>query len=243
MVRVVSESVGGGLVKVPVDARWDLPRAELLAAVSAPDVGVVWLCSPNNPTGRLVAPELLREVLAAAPEAAVVVDEAYFEISGVSLAEIVLEAGNGLLVRTFSKGYGLAGARVGYVVSNLEVTRTLETVRLPQNMTAFGIAAANRALADQAGLQERVATIVTERERLAGELARRGWELVPSAANFLLGRPPVAAAGLAEWLQGGGLVVRSYAGHPRLHDWLRVTVRAPAEDERLLARLDAYPVS
>jgi histidinol-phosphate aminotransferase len=117
--------------------------------------------------------------------------------------------------------------------------RAVETVRLPQNMTAFGIAAARRALEDEAGLEERVASIVAERERLEGELRRRRWELVPSAANFVLSRPPQPAASVAAWLQGGGLIVRSYPGHRRLNDWLRVTVRAPHENDRLLSRLDA----
>src|SRR5216684_4146879 len=239
MFRVVSEAVGAEMRKVAVDENWDLSREPLLEAVRDPAVGVVWLCSPNNPTGRQISPELVEAVLEAAPHAAVVVDEAYYEISGQTVAPLILAAPNGVLVRTFSKGYGLAGARVGYLVGQPQVTRTIESVRLPQNMTAFGIAAACRALADQAGLQDRVAAIAAERERFASELVNRGWELVPSTANFVLGRPPAPAAEVAAWLQGGGLIVRSYPGHPRLKDWLRVTVRAPDEDDRLLRRLDA----
>jgi len=162
------------------------------------------------------------------------------EISGTSVADDVLAAPNGILIRTFSKGYGLAGARVGYVVTSAEIARTLETLRLPQNMTAFGIAAACRALEDQAGLEERVASIVAERTRFEAELRQPGWQLVPSSANFLLGSPPQPAAKVSEWLQGAGLIVRSYPRHPRLKDWLRVTVRAPEEDDRLLRRLDAF---
>jgi histidinol-phosphate aminotransferase len=179
-------------------------------------------------------------VLEAAPDALVCLDEAYYEIAGETLAPLVLGSANGVLVRTFSKGYGLAGARVGYLVGRAELTRTIESVRLPQNMTVFGIAAACRALADQAGLAARVEAIVRERGRLEQELSRRGWQLVPSRANFVLGRPPRPAAALAAWLQGAGLIVRSYAGHPRLSDWLRVTVRAPDEDDRLLSRIDQF---
>ncbi|MCA1646398.1 MAG: histidinol-phosphate aminotransferase family protein, partial [Chloroflexi bacterium] len=180
MFRVVTEGVGAELRKVAVDENWDLARAPLLDAVRDPAVGVVWLCNPNNPTGRLIVPGLVEEVLEAAPHAVVCVDEAYFEISGQTRGPALRAAPNGVLVRTFSKGYGLAGARVGYLVGQADVTRTIESVRLPQNMTAFAIAAACRALADQAGLQERVAAIVAERERFAGELRRRAWELVPS---------------------------------------------------------------
>jgi histidinol-phosphate aminotransferase len=239
MFRVVTEGVGATLKKVPLDESWDLPLGEFLDAVRDPSVGVVWLCSPNNPTGKVLPPGVVEAVLEAAPRAVVALDEAYAEISGETLAPVIFGAPNGVLVRTFSKGYGLAGARVGYLVGHRELMRTIESIRLPQNMTAFGIAAACHALEDQAGLAQRVAAIVGEREHLKAELRRRGWQLVPSAANFVLGRPPRPAGEVAAWLQGAGLIVRSYPGHPRLDDWLRLTVRAPEEDDRLLRRLDA----
>src|SRR5712692_3013326 len=135
MFRVVSEAVGAELRRVAVDENWDLPREALLDAARDPSVGVVWLCSPNNPTGRLIVPGLVEEVLEAAPHALVCVDEAYYEISGHTLAPLLLGAANGVLVRTFSKGYGLAGARVGYLVAQPEVAGSIESVRLPQNMT------------------------------------------------------------------------------------------------------------
>ena len=238
MFRVVSETVGAGMLRVPVDDSWDLPLPATLEAVQRPEVGVAWLCSPNNPTGRLLQREFVESVLQAAPDVLVCIDEAYYEITGVTLADL-LSYPNAVLVRTFSKGYGLAGARVGYLVGAPEVTRTIETIRLPQNMTAFGLAAAGRALADQAGLAERVAAIIAERERLAAELGRRGWQSLPSQGNFLLAMPPKPATDVADWLQKGGLIVRSYAGHPRLNDWLRLSVRSPEEDDRLLQRLDA----
>jgi histidinol-phosphate aminotransferase len=239
MFRVVTEGVGSTLRTVPVDATWDLRLDPLLDAIREPHVGVVWLCSPSNPTGRRLSEDFVRTVLEAVPDTLVALDEAYAEIAGESLAATVLGNPNGVLVRTFSKGYGLAGARVGYVVTNQEIARTLETLRLPQNMTAFGIAAACRALEDQAGLEQRVREIIRERGRLTAELVRRGWQVVPSEANFVLASPGAGAVELAARLQGSGLIVRSYPGHPRLKDWLRITVRSPEEDDRLLSCLDA----
>jgi histidinol-phosphate aminotransferase len=240
MFRVVSEGVGGSVVPVPVDADWQLPLEPLLQAGRDPSVHVVWLCSPNNPTGLTLSSEFVKTVLDELPDVAVAIDEAYAEISGTSVADLVLSSANGILIRTFSKGYGLAGARVGYAVANPHIARTLDTLRLPQNISAFGISAACRALDDETGLQGRVASIVAERARFGDELRARGWEVLPSSANFVLGRPPQSAVAIAEWLQGGGLVVRSYPGHPRLKDWLRMTVRAPEEDDRLLRRLDQF---
>jgi histidinol-phosphate aminotransferase len=239
MFRVVTETVGGTLVHVPVDADWDLPLGPLLDAARLPGVHVIWLCSPNNPTGRMLAPGLPNTVAEAVPDALVCVDEAYAEIAGSSVLPEALRHPNLAVVRTFSKGYGLAGARVGYLVAQRSVTRLVDTVRLPQNLTAFGIAAACRALADQAGLTDRVSALVAERRRLEQALRARGWQLVPSEANFLLARPPRPAAKVARWLQTAGLIVRSYPNHPRLREWLRITVRAPEENARLLARLDS----
>ena len=239
MFRVVTEGVGGTLLKVPADAHWDMPLEPLLQIIKDPSIHVVWLCSPNNPTGRLLRGELVQAVIEAADDALVVLDEAYAEVSGESFASMVLAAPNAVLVRTFSKGYGLAGARVGYLIAHTEVAQTIESVRLPQNMTAFGIAAACHALADQDGLNKRVHMIVAERERLSRELQRRAWEVIPSAANFVLSRPSQPAAQVSEWLQNGGLIARSYPGHQRLNDWLRLSVRSPDENDRLLSRLDS----
>ena len=240
MFRVVTESVGATLRTVPVGLDWRLPLEPLLDEIRRPNVSVVWLCSPNNPTGLTLSEDFVRTVLRSVPDSLVALDEAYAEIAGHSLAEVVLQEPNGVLVRTFSKGYGLAGARVGYLVAHRDVAQIVETIRLPQNMTAFGIAAACRALDDQEGLHERVAQIVSERQRLSGALSARGWDLLPSEGNFVLGSPPNNAVDLANWLQGAGLIVRSYPSHPRLKDWLRIAVRSPEEDDRLLSRLDAF---
>ena len=180
----------------------------------------------------------VRAVLEAAPDVLVCIDEAYYEISGVTLADLVLQYPNAVLVRTFSKGYGLAGARVGYLVGQRDVTQTIESVRLPQNMTAFGLAAASRALADQAGLHRRVQAIVAERERLGASLRHAAGRRCRRAATSSWPVRPLATPRSA-WLQGGGLIVRTYAGHPRLNKWLRISVRSPEEDDRLLRRLDA----
>jgi histidinol-phosphate aminotransferase len=238
MFRVVTETVGGEPVDVPLDEQWDVPSDAALEAACQPGVSVVWLCSPNNPTGRLVDPALVQAIAARASDAIVVVDEAYYEIAGVTLAPLLERLANLVILRTFSKGYALAGARVGYALGRPSVTRALDAVRPPQNLSIFGITAACRALEDEAGLRQRVEMLCRERARLHEALKLRGWEVVPSSANFLLGRPPGSASRLSKWLQGAGLVVRTYAASPRLANLLRVTVRSPEENDRLLARMD-----
>jgi histidinol-phosphate aminotransferase len=238
MFRVVTETAGGDLVEVPLDEQWDVPRDAVLEAACQPGVSVVWLCSPNNPTGRLVDPAVVDAVAARAQDALVVVDEAYYEFAGVTMAPLLERHANLVILRTFSKGYGLAGARVGYAVGRPSVTGALDAVRPPQNLSIFSITAACRALEDEAGLRGRVRMLCQERARLQEALRSRGWEVVPSSANFLLGRPPGSASRLSRWLQGAGLAVRTYAASSRLSNWLRVTVRSPEENGRLLARMD-----
>src|SRR5260370_20800214 len=104
MFRVVSEAVGAEMRKVAVDETWDLPRGPLLEAVRDPSVGVVWLCNPNNPTGRQISQDLVEAVLEAAPHAAVGVDEADYQISSQTLAPRILPARDGVPVRTFANG-------------------------------------------------------------------------------------------------------------------------------------------
>src|SRR5206468_147751 len=87
-----------------------------------------WTSAPNNPTGRMLSADFVEAVLRAAPDVLVCIDEAYYEISGVTLADLALRYPNAVLVRTFSKGYGLAGARVGYLVGQRDVTQTIESI-------------------------------------------------------------------------------------------------------------------
>ena len=239
MFRVVTEGTGGALLRVPVNESWDVPREALRAALSESNVSLAFLCSPNNPTGRLIPADLIADMARSFPDTLIVADEAYYEIAGVTVAPLLAEHPNLVIVRTFSKAYGLAGARVGYAVGRPDVIDVLESIRLPQNLSAFGVTAAVRAFSNQTEMESRVAELRSERENLEHALQQRGWDTVPSEANFLLGRPPVSALDLGVWLQGAGLIVRSYEGHPRLNDWLRVTVRSPAENARLLSRMDS----
>ena len=239
MFRVITEEFGAELVGVPVDEHWQIDAEAVLAAVRDEAVGVVWLCSPNNPTGQLIPAEVIEAVADAAPHAVVVVDEAYYEIAGVTNFALLAKHPNLVIVRTFSKGYGLAGARVGYCIAARDITQHIDAVRMPQNLSAFSINAAYRAFQDQDGLEERVDQLQEERERLMVELQKRGWEVIPSHGNFLLTKPPIPADELSDILQKHGLVVRSYGANPRLADYVRVTVRSPEEDQRLLDVLDS----
>jgi histidinol-phosphate aminotransferase len=203
--------------------------AELVGRVEEADL--VWLCNPNNPTGELVEPDEIAALARSVPEAAVVVDEAYFEYGGKSVVPLIGEAPNLVAVRTLSKAFGLAALRVGYAVASPEVVRELDRRRDPAPVAAPAARIAAAALRDPRLDVERT---VTERERMRAALLAAGFDCPPSAANFVLLR---GAADRADELEALGLVVR------RVPEAIRITVRLPAENDRILAALGAAPVA
>jgi histidinol-phosphate aminotransferase len=212
-----------------------------LAAAIAPDTRLVFIANPNNPTGTWLEGGALREFIARAPaHTLVVLDEAYLEYARVDgVAEglaWVDEFPNLVLLRTFSKAYGLAGARIGYAVSHPEVASAMDRIRPAFNVSSLAQAAAIAALSDPAHVLAVAKRTVAERRRMEGILRARGVRFVPSVANFLLIEVGEGAAALNESLLRAGLIVRPVGGYG-LPRHLRVTVSLPAHNDRLLLEL------
>jgi histidinol-phosphate aminotransferase len=230
MFTVLTEMAGGALDAVPsVDLRLD--RAAFLEHARRGQL--TWLSNPNNPTGELV-PLAFIEELAVSSAGVVVIDEAYFELSGVTAAGLIERLPNLVVVRTLSKGFALAGVRVGYSLAGPAISSVLRRVRPPGSVSVLSAALGIQALQDIKGMRQRVATIVAERARLQAELTRLGFEVRDSAANFLLVRAGRPAAAM---LLRHGLVVRTFPAGSPLADYIRITVRRPEENARLLAAL------
>ncbi|MGH9065320.1 MAG: histidinol-phosphate transaminase, partial [Acidimicrobiales bacterium] len=222
------------------DFTLDLDEARRLLASARPTV--TFLCSPNNPTGLADPPEVIREVVARAP-GLVVVDEAYGQFSPWSALTLLGEGGGEAsrrlaVVRTFSKTWAMAGARLGYLVAPEPVVAAVEAVVLPYHLDAVKQLAGRLALSFGAEMQDRVAMLVGERARLAAGLQRLRVETWPSDANFILFRP-LAREGREVWqgLLDRSVLVRDCSSWPRLAGCLRVTVGTPAEDDRFLVAL------
>jgi len=247
MYRVVTEQRGGTVVPVPrlgPEDGFGLDEPAVRAA--AVDAAMVWLCNPNNPTGRLERPGVIERLLAGIEDdargagrepAAVVVDEAYAEFSGETVIPLRTRFANLVAVRTASKAYALAGLRVGFAVAAPATLARVALYRPPGSITTISETVVTRALLDGEEMRENVARVESERERLLRALSDVGWRPYPSVTNFVLvdfGTPERAAA-VAERLMQRGLVPRTFgAGHPLAH-CLRITVRAAAEDDRLIA--------
>jgi histidinol-phosphate aminotransferase len=251
MYRVLSEQRPARPVPVPRRSAANGYALDLPAVrEAARDAAVVWLCSPNNPTG-LPEPagsiaELLAELLVDADNdgrvaPVVVLDEAYAEFVGTSLLGLRAAYPRLVVVRTASKAYALAGLRVGFAIARHELLAQVEPYRPPGSVSIPSVAVVTAALRAPDALRDNVSRISAERARLAAALADLGTPASPSVTNFLLvgfGDPERAAAAAGGLLRRG-LVPRTFgAGHP-LADHLRFTVRAPAEDDRLIVALAA----
>ena len=204
---------------------------------------LVWLCDPNNPTGSVEAPGVLVGLLERLADTAgggpvVVVDEAYREFAGESLITAVDRFPQLVVVRTLSKAYGLAGIRVGYAVAQEALVQRLSAVRPPGSISTLSAAIGAAALRDGEFARANVASIVAERERLCSELRREGWRVEASVTNFQLldASGPEAADRAATRLLEHGLVPRRFGNGP-LRGHLRLTVRTPEQDDRLVAAL------
>jgi histidinol-phosphate aminotransferase len=200
---------------------------------------VLFVANPNNPTGthvgRKAVETLLREV---PPEVIVVMDEAYFEYTDAPDYASSLEL-RGLrerlvVMRTFSKAYGLAALRVGYAVAAPAIIDYMNRVRAPFNVTSPGQAAAMAGLDDRAHVEDSVALNARERVRVIAELGKLGLATAPSQTNFVLvdvGRP---ARSVYEALLRRGVIVRPFGNMPTS---LRVTFGLPQENDRFFAAM------
>ncbi len=230
--------VGGEFVAVPRLADYSIDVAGIAAAVERTSARMVFLPSPNNPTGNSVSRASVEQLLAL--PTVLVLDEAYAEFSGTSVADMVGHYPNLVVLRTFSKWAGLAGLRIGYGLLPEWLIQHVWKIKPPYNINVAAEAAALRSLAEADILQERVAQICAERERLYAALVELpGLQPFPSQANFILCQVTAGdAATLKHKLMQQGILVRYYR-NAELRNCIRISVGMPEQHERLLSALSA----
>ena len=220
---------------------FSLPVQALLDASDA-NTKLLFLCSPNNPSGNAFAQEEILELVQKFP-GVVVLDEAYADFSPKgSLRAKVLEYPNLVVLQTFSKAYGMAGLRLGMAFSNAYVIDLMNRVKYPYNISEATQQIVLKALAEPK--DKEIAEIVAQRERLSAELPQRPCilKLWPSDANFLLVKV-TDADGLYAHLLQDGIIVRNRSRVPGCAGCLRLTIGSPEENDRLLQSLDRYEKS
>jgi histidinol dehydrogenase len=243
MFGVEARLAGARVVEVPratLRERQDV--AAIRAAAEAAAARLVWLCTPNNPTGDRYTLDEIRRLASGLP-AIVAVDEVYLEFAeaesgeepnSASALRLQAELPNVLVLRSLAKAYGLAGARLGYLVAPDSLAERFDAIRLPLSVAGPSEAAAIAALDDPEASVRR-SEVVRERRRLAEALEQLGAEVLPSVANFVTFRPPDADA-LASTLLSRGLVLRTYDAGP-MRGWLRAAALASAANQRLIDAL------
>ena len=240
MYAIAAAIHGAAVVRVPLGGGFALPADDLRR--TREDVKIVFLCSPNNPTGQAIPHELVASVCAAwAGRALVVVDEAYAEFMQQPSATALLPRfGNLAVLRTLSKGLALAGARVGALLASPEIVSSVRKVLPPYLLPSPSVAAAETALSEHAlaEARTRIERIVREREGVAAALAEHPDVrcVYPSDANFVFAAFTDAKAAHAR-LQSAGIRVRAF-GDARIADCLRIGIGSPAENRALLDALE-----
>jgi len=236
--RQVATVLGGEVLSVPLNEELRFDSQALREAIVRDEPDVIILCSPNNPTGCRVETEELESLLDSTG-GIVVIDEAYFEFSGQTVAPLLERHANLAVFRTFSKAMALAALRVGYLLAAPELAREVSKAVLPYNLNAFSQTAAEVAVEFyESELAPTVRRIVGERERLYEALRRvPGLAPVPSHANFMVVRSSIGPKRVFRELLARDILVRDVSGYPMLEDYFRLSVGTPAENDRLLAAL------
>jgi histidinol-phosphate aminotransferase len=210
------------------------------AEIESVTPSVTFLCSPNNPTGLVESPQTVSSVLAAVESinGLLVVDEAYGEFASWSAVELLAEDRPLVVVKTFSKTWSMAAARLGYLLGPRWLVEELEAVVLPYHLDGLKQAAGVAALQFSAEMQARVAAVVEERARVSACLVDLGCHVWPSGANFVLFRPPPAGGG-SVWqaLVDRSVLVRDTSSWRHLDGCLRVTIGTPEENSVFLDAL------
>ncbi len=235
MARVAGAEVRTVLLKR--DMRFDVGR--LLEESAHPGVRLVVLCSPNNPTGSMIAPEET-VAIAEATEGLVVVDEAYLEFGGASCIDLLGHYPNVVVTRTFSKALGAAGLRLGYLAADPAIAREIEKVKLPYNVNLVSLIAARKLITREALIKERTSLVRSERQRVYEGLKNlpgiRPW---PSHANFVLFEAERPVPEIFQRLMDRGVLIRDVSRYPMLERGMRVTIGQPEENDAFLEALRA----
>jgi histidinol-phosphate aminotransferase len=228
MYPMLGEALGAQVVRLQSGEDMALPVANILARIS-PRTRVIAIANPNNPTG-LAAPRAdLLKIAESAPDAAVLIDEAYFDFCGDTLVPDLARHPNLFVARTFSKAYGLAGLRLGVLTGAAEQIDYLRRFSLPFNVNSVVLACLEKALADRAFVSKHVEQVKHGRERLAQlfeELDLRFW---PSQTNFVLVRIGAKVKAFVKSMQRRGVLVRDSSANPGCDGCVRITVGTPQQ--------------
>ncbi len=232
MYSTFTELVGGETISVSMDENFEITEDSILSAINN-GVKIVFLTSPNNPTGRLIDKNFVSKILQ--KDVLVIVDEAYYEFSGKTCIDLIDDYSNLVILRTFSKWAGLAGMRIGYGIMNPSLVSHLLIIKPPYNISVAAEIAVKASLDDLELLLERVEIIKNEREWMFDRLSEIPFmEPIPSDANFILTKiVNLESVELYNRLLSKGILVRYYENE-LLKNYLRISIGSREQNQKLL---------
>ncbi len=236
MYAIFAQADGANLVQVFARKSFAFPLEDLLTRIGQ-RTRLIAVANPNNPTGAATDCEILLQVARAAPQAAVLVDEAYFEFHGETILSHNARPANLFVARTFSKAYGLAGLRIGILAGDAEQMAMVRRLASPYNVNAVALAVLPEALRDQEYVERYVAEVQRSRGVLEQELRALGLHYWPSRGNFVLVRVGPAHAEFIQALRAHGILVRDRNTDPGCEGCVRLTVGSTEHTRTLITAL------
>jgi histidinol-phosphate aminotransferase len=240
MYRIYMAAAGAKVVSLPADKQFQLPHQGLRDRITD-RTRLIAIANPNNPTGTCTDADRLLEIARLAPQAAILVDEAYYEFCGKTILPRRQESPNIFITRTFSKAYGLAGLRVGVLVGDSDQMPSLRRVCSPYNVNAIALACLPQALADQNYIEGYVGEVLQSRARLQSSLQSKAVPFWPSQANFVLARIGSSKSdsqSFVEQMRRRGILVRDRSADYACEGCVRFTLGSADHTTRLLSALD-----
>lgn len=233
--------INGGIpVKIPLKKNtWEINEKEIILKSRNPRTKIIFLVNPNNPTASIIPLETIERIVKYS-KTIVVVDEVYREFYGETVVPRLFKYKNLVVLRSMSKFAALAGARVGYLISNPEMTSKFESIRFPMGVSYLSCKFAETVLRkDKKWIQMQFKMIIKERKKLSDQLSKLGFFVYPSFANFLLVKIRQRTREICRKLKKEGIIVRDRSDKELLKGCIRITVRSSKENEILIKKLKA----
>jgi histidinol-phosphate aminotransferase len=236
--KLIAGILGAGMIEVPLTSDLEFNTDEMLRMVKSESIDLIVICSPNNPTGCQMSEEDLRRLLEA-HRGLLVLDEAYCEFAPKDMFGLLKDHENLIITRTSSKAAGMAGLRVGYCMGNPSVIQQVSKAKLPYSVNQFSLVAAETLIDALDIVRKHVGLLMEERSKLLEGLRKiPGIHAYDSKANFILFKVNQDPRRIFQALLERNILVRDVSGYPLLAGGLRVSVGAPAENQRFLAALE-----
>ena len=236
MYEISAAATGAQIIAVPAGENFRFPTSDLLSRVT-PHTRLIAVANPNNPTGAVAEPAALLKIARRAPQAAILVDEAYFEFYGQTVLPQFRSLPNLFVARTFSKAYGMAGVRIGTLVGDAAHMAIVRRVSSPYNVNGVALACLPSALADGSYIRQYVEQVREGRAQLQDEFRNRGIPYWPSEANFVLARFGPLKSAFVQAMRTRGILVRDRSRDYGCDGCVRITVGTTEHTNRLLVAL------